>query len=296
MIRFLLFSLIASSTLITSSEASNASTPSQKETAFQPPPQTPDNAMRAWNCHGRNQRNLVDHLAQAGIIQSPAVRQVMNAVDRQYYVPQNPYNDAPQGIGLGQTISAPHMHAHVLEEMLPALLNSPRESLKMLDVGCGSGYLTATLGRWVQPNDSGESILQKTGTVWGIDIYSDLVSLTQQNIQKADSDLLKSNTVHLSVGNGWDGWPDAAPFDAIHVGAAASEFPIQLAQQLALHGVLIVPVGPDGGVQHLYKVVRVKENNSEGTYTPSDFKVTRLLGVRYVPLVQGPESSSQRRP
>jgi protein-L-isoaspartate(D-aspartate) O-methyltransferase len=273
--------------------------------AFQPPtpPEVP-NVMRAWTCHGKNQREMVDHLVQAQIIKSPAVKEVMFAVDRKYYVPVNPYQDSPQGIGIGQTISAPHMHAHVLEEMLPHLQASKRDVLKILDVGCGSGYLTAALGRWVQPVlaalpggkiDTHSSILRKPGVVYGMDIYNDLVFLTQRNIQAGDPDLLKSGTVQLKVGNGWEGWPDAAPFDAIHVGAAASEFPAELAQQLALNGVLIVPVGPNGGTQHLYKVERIAVTpiSTPGyAYSPLDFRVTRLLGVRYVPLIHGPGSET----
>jgi protein-L-isoaspartate(D-aspartate) O-methyltransferase len=125
-----------------------------------------------------------------------------------------------------------------------------------------------------------------------MDIYNDLVFLTQRNIQAGDPDLLKSGTVQLKVGNGWEGWPDAAPFDAIHVGAAASEFPAELAQQLALNGVLIVPVGPNGGTQHLYKVERIAVTLPEYGYSPLDFRVTRLLGVRYVPLIQGPSETA----
>jgi protein-L-isoaspartate(D-aspartate) O-methyltransferase len=216
------------------------------------------NAMRAWNCHGRNQREMVDRLMQAQIIKSQAVKEVMNEVDRQHYIPQNPYQDAPQGIGMGQTISAPHMHAHVLEEILPSVQSSKREVVKILDVGCGSGYLTATFGRWFKPadgHDSSRSILQRKGLVYGMDIQSNLVFLTQRNIQAGDSDLLKSGTVQLKVGNGWEGWSEAAPFDAIHVGAAAAEFPVELARQLTVNGILIVPVGPNGGTQYLYKVV-----------------------------------------
>jgi protein-L-isoaspartate(D-aspartate) O-methyltransferase len=103
--------------------------------------------------------------------------------------------------------------------------------------------------------------------------------------------LLKEGTVRLKTGNGWEGWPEAAPFDAIHVGAAAKEFPADLAQQLALHGVLIVPLGPNGGVQYLYKIERVAESEN---YQATDFKATRLLGVRYVPLIHGPDEASAR--
>lgn len=244
--------------------------------------------MRAWHCHGRNQRDLVDRLMQAGIVQSPAVRDVLRLVDRQYYTDQQPYMDAPQGIGYGQTISAPHMHAHVLEEMLPALQRQA-EPLAILDVGCGSGYLTACLGRWLQGRSPSTSILAKTGRVYGIDIYDSLVAQSKANLAKHDADLLAKGVVKLSTANGWDGLPSAAPFDAIHVGAAAGDFPTTLATQLKVGGVLIVPIGPNGGAQSLYKIERTGGDPSKRDFRQADYRIRELLGVRYVPLIQGPQ-------
>lgn len=246
------------------------------------------NPMRAWTCHGRNQKDLVDRLRQANIVKSEAVRKVLELVDRGNYVPQNPYMDAPQGIGMDQTISAPHMHAHVLEEFIPHLVYQQPQSnmrpLKMLDVGCGSGYLTAALGRWVKSPDAGEpSILKTSGKVFGIDVHQYLVDLTKQNIQKHDRDLLDSGTVQVQLGDGWKGLPSEAPFDVIHVGAAAEELPIELVHQLTVGGVMIIPIGSEGGVQTLYKVERVSDD--EQGYAQDDYKMTQLLGVRYVPLV-----------
>jgi len=126
---------------------------------------------RAWTCHGKTNREMVEKLAkvilaqeilmplfvsrikmafltlhswwhyQAGIIKSTPVKEALLKVDRNNYSndPQRSYTDAPQPIGNGQTISAPHMHAHALEEVLPALVKisqmSPRRELKILDVG-----------------------------------------------------------------------------------------------------------------------------------------------------------------
>lgn len=131
-------------------------------------------------------------------------------------------------------------------------------------------------------NGEKKSILGKKGKVYGIDVHPELVKLARENIMKEDSDLLRNNVVELSVGDGWKGLPEKGPFDVIHVGAAADTFPKNLMMQLQLKGALIVPVGPDGGDQALYKVERVTESD---IYNAKDFKKQRQLGVRYVPLI-----------
>ena len=241
-----------------------------------PPPDPP--IMRAWTCHGRNQRDMVDKLSQAGIVRSPVVRKAMNLVDRGNYVPYRPYDDTPQSIGFGQTISAPHMHAHALELIVAGLEKSKSTQLSLLDVGCGSGYLTAAMGRLV---DSPNPLLGVPGKVYGVDVFPGLIEMSTNNINKADGDLIKDGTVTVQLGDGWKGLPSAAPFDAIHVGAAASDFPEALLMQLKVGGVLIIPVGPDGGAQVLYRVEKVADHP---VFDKKDFIFTELLGVRYVPL------------
>jgi protein-L-isoaspartate(D-aspartate) O-methyltransferase len=258
----------------------------------QPAFQFSNNKMKAWTCHGRNQLELVDHLRQAHIIQTPAVQHVMEQIDRAHYCPTQAYQDAPQPIGKGQTISAPHMHAHALEELYQSLSKRRQQTaapLKVLDVGCGSGYLTACLGKWMQSSSLGP------GRVLGMDIHSFLVEQTRHNLQKHDGDLLKDHTIQLQVANGWEGWPSEAPFDAIHVGAAAETFPLTLARQLQPDGgLMIVPIASkeDCNVQHLYRVERCSQSTTND-YDPQEFRVTQLLGVRYVPLVQPPSRDAE---
>jgi protein-L-isoaspartate(D-aspartate) O-methyltransferase len=235
-------------------------------------------AMRAWACSGRNQKELVNKLQQANIILSDAVAQVMEGVDRKYFCPNNPYDDAPQPIGQDQTISAPHMHAHVLEEILGSLQQSTSTTFNILDVGVGSGYLAACLGQWVHPP---VPMLGKTGKVYGIDVWPELIEKCQRNLDAFNASLIKQGTVNIALGDGWKGI-EGEQFDAIHVGAAASKFPSNLMMQLKVGGIMIVPIGPAGGTQTLFRISKIQEAPQ---FDPQNFLVKELLAVRYVPLI-----------
>lgn len=259
-------------------------------------------------CHGKTHREMVDKLASAGIVKASVNKQALLSVDRRNYVldPDSAYADSPQPIGYGATISAPHMHAHVLEDLLPPLLRASKERpstpLSILDVGCGSGYLTAVFGRMVERKgnrkaSSPSSAELNEGKVIGIDVIPQLVDMSNTNISKEDGDLLDSKTVELHVGDGWKGYPKGSPYQAIHVGAAAATFPKDLMKQLAVGGVMVIPVGPDGGTQYLYQVERVGDEgevvgssdaNTGGSngFREEDYHAKRILGVRYVPLVR----------
>lgn len=271
----MLLSVLVSSWMIRSSLAILGARP--------PVTTTPRMPFRSWTCHGTSQAELCDNLQSAGIIQNDSiVKSLMVETDRKHYM-RNTFNengpsayvDAPFSIGLGQTISAPHMHARVLEDIRPHL--DQHDTIKLLDVGCGSGYLTACLGRWCRTKGN-------HSRVFGIDIHTSLVDRTRWNIHSDDASLLDDQYVSLRVANGWNGMPSEAPFNAIHVGAAAEELPRNLAMQLCESGVLVIPIGHENARQSLYKIVRERLSNE---FCLDDFRITKLLDVRYVPLVRG---------
>lgn len=108
----------------------------------------------------------------------------MLKVDRSYYCPsRSPYQDSPYSIGYGATISAPHMHAYALEALKDKLV----EGAQVLDVGSGSGYLTACMAHMVGPG----------GVVYGVDHIKELVSQSEENIRSDCPELLDSGRVKL---------------------------------------------------------------------------------------------------
>lgn len=115
------------------------------------------------------------------IVRSASVEQAMMQVDRQDYCPNNPYIDAPQSIGFGVTISAPHMHAHALELLKDKLI----EGQNALDVGSGSGYLTMCMAIMVG----------NSGKVVGIEHIPELVNFAKGNIEKNMPDMLQNGRV-----------------------------------------------------------------------------------------------------
>ena len=165
----------------------------------------------AWTCSASTNAVLIKNMQEQGIITNPQIARAMSGVNRGNYVENLPFEDGPQDIGGNQTISAPHMHAYAMEQLFE---QATRENAKILDVGCGSGILCAYFGK-----------LNPTARVVGIDIVPRLVQMTNRNLAKKEKKMMTRagsgpdtpGVVIPNATNGWLGWPDEAPYDAIHV-------------------------------------------------------------------------------
>lgn len=159
------------------------------------------------------------------------------------------------------------MHANACESLLTYL----QPGASVLDIGSGSGYLTAVLANLVAPG----------GTVIGIDHIQPLVDLADANMGKSEAGrkMLEGGQVRFVTGDGRKGWAEGAPYDAIHVGAAAAEHHQELTEQLKAPGRLFVPV-EEGNAQYIFVVDKKADGSVERK---------KLYGVQYVPLTDAPE-------
>ena len=186
-----------------------------------------------------------------------AVLRAMDEVPREYFVaPQHAgaaYADHALPIACGQTISQPYVVAYMTEQ----LRVQPHH--RVLEVGTGSGYQAAVLSRLAKE-------------VVSIERYRTLADAA-----RARMETLGYQNVEIRSGDGLAGAPDKAPFDRIMVTAAAESVPEALVEQLAPDGLMLLPLGPHGGVQYLVKV----------TKAGGELQQEQLLGVRFVPLLPG---------
>jgi len=219
-------------------------------------------ATMAWMSSGRTNKELVERLAAAGYAGHPRVVDAMLHVDRGWFCKHLPYEDHPVSIGHGATISAPHMHGHALTHLEPYL----QPGAVALDVGSGSGYLVACMAYMVGP----------TGTVVGVEHVDALTAESRVALDRATQQLPnKLGAMIVVTGDGRKGFPERAPYDCIHVGAAASSRPDALLEQLKPGGALYTPEVIHGGEQVIMLYKRLKGGG---------FERKELLPVRYVPL------------
>ncbi|VDM07116.1 unnamed protein product [Wuchereria bancrofti] len=180
----------------------------------------------AWRSHGESNASLVENLRRNGLFKDERVKMTMLRVDRADFCPRNPYLDNPEPIGCNATISAPHMHAAALERLKDHLT----EGDKALDIGSGSGYLTTCMAYMVMMLMSFE--VGASGKVVGVEHIRQLVDLSITNIKKNHANLLEGRVLMVE-GDGRKGYPQYAPYKAIHVGAAAPNVPDEVFLHLA---------------------------------------------------------------
>ncbi len=187
----------------------------------------------------------------------PAVREAIARVPRHRFVPSAwasaAYANRPLPIGHGQTISQPFIVA------LMTQLIEPRPTHRVLEIGTGSGYQAAVLA-------------QLAAHVHTIEIVRPLGESAAALLRE-----LGYANVEVRIGDGYVGWPEAAPFDGIVLTAAPDQVPQPLVDQLAHGGRLVAPVGPQGAVQDL---LLMRKEPDGRTVT------SRLLAVRFVPLTR----------
>lgn len=196
---------------------------------------------------------MMDRQLKGRGITDPKVLKAMWEVDRTKFVPEEmveyAYEDGPLPIGKGQTISQPYVVAYMAQE-----LNLNPED-RVLEIGTGCGYNAAVLSKIVTH-------------VYSIEIIEWLAELAKENLKKAGI-----QNVSCRCGDGYQGWPEEAPFEAITLTAAPPEIPEPLMQQLKIGGRILAPVGES--IQNL----KLIEKTGADT-----FRQKVLLPVKFVPM------------
>lgn len=202
-----------------------------------------------------------NNMVQTGVvdwgIKDEAVIQAMRNVPRHVFVPgeylDQAYENHPLPIGFGQTISQPYIVALMTEAA------QVERGDNVLEIGTGSGYQAAVLADLVDQ-------------VYTIEIVGALVERAQSNLAASGY-----KNVEVRHADGYYGWPEHAPYDAIVVTAAPDHVPQPLIKQLKIGGHIIIPVGPVGGVQTLWRITRAGEEQVQ---------TENLGGVRFVPFTR----------
>ena len=216
----------------------------------EPPPAQSDEVLT------RRRHDMVETQILARGVTEPRVLAAMRDVPRHRFVRESDidaaYGDYPLPIGFGQTISQPYIVAYMTEAL------RLRPEYKVLEIGTGSGYQAAVLGKLVRE-------------VYTIEIVEGLAATAGRVLKE-----LGFSNVHTRAGDGYAGWPEQAPFDAVIVTAAPDHIPQPLVDQLKTGGRLVVPVGR--GDQDLLVMTKTAEGLREEARLP----------VRFVPLTRKP--------
>lgn len=205
----------------------------------------------------RLRERMVTQQIVARGVEDPGVIEAMRKVPRHLFVPESnrafSYRDHPLPIGQGQTISQPYIVAYMTEAL------ELKADDMVLEIGTGSGYQAAILAELVKE-------------VYTIEIIERLGKRAQKTLEK-----LGYRNIHVKLGDGYKGWPEKAPFDAVIVTCAPEQVPQALVEQLREGGRIIIPVGRAGAVQ---KLVRGIKKNGR-------VEAKQVMHVRFVPMVKG---------
>jgi protein-L-isoaspartate(D-aspartate) O-methyltransferase len=203
----------------------------------------------------QNRFQMVSSQIESRGVKDPAVLNAMRKVPRHLFVPKShwkdAYNDYPLPIGSGQTISQPYIVAFMTEAL------ELEQSDRVLEIGTGSGYQAAILG-------------EICDSVFTIEIVEELGARAKKTLQE-----LEYQNVFVKIGDGYEGWPEASPFDAIIVTCSPTKVPEPLLDQLSEGGRMIIPVGKTFS-QNLYLMEK----------RDGKLKQSRVLPVRFVPMVK----------
>ena len=202
-------------------------------------------------------RRLVERLEEEGVIRSRAVKEAFLAYPRYLFVEERyrdyAHVDEPLPIPAGQTVSAPHMVAIMLE------LAGLRRGMNVLEVGTGSGWNASLIAHMVRTD------------VYTVERIPELVEFARRNLERAGV-----RNVHVVPGDGTLGFLPKAPYDRVIVTAGAPEIPEPLLEQLKVGGKLIIPVGRHHVWQELLEVVKLEDGSTQ---------VKKHGGVAFVPLI-----------
>jgi protein-L-isoaspartate(D-aspartate) O-methyltransferase len=199
---------------------------------------------------------LIMELRRSGVTDT-RVLSAIERVPREIFVPptfrDQAYENKALPIAHGQTISQPLVVAMMSQALAVG------ERMKVLEIGTGSGYQAAVLAKLCR-------------RLYTVERHAALLASAEALLRE-----LRQHNITAIVGDGSRGWPEQAPFDRIMVTAAAETVPTKLIEQLAEGGIMVLPLGPQGGDQDLVKLVK----------QDGEVIVSKLFPVRFVPLVAG---------